>query len=74
MNLRIFGVLFTGPNSAVVLQIWQMSGIEVYLMEFLFDISKVAESGIQSVVSEIVHIRDDHEVSVYVDSFGYAHI
>ena len=51
-----------------------MSGIEAYLMEFLLDISKVAESGIQSVVSEIVHIRDDHEVSVYVDSFGYAHI
>ena len=31
-------------------------------MEFLLDISKVAESGIQSVVSKIVHIRDDNMV------------
>ena len=47
-------------------------------MEFLLDISKVAESGIQSVVSRIVHIRDDHVVSVYiyinVDSFSYAQL
>ena len=47
-------------------------------MEFLLDISKVAASGIQSVVSKIVHIRDDHVVSVYiyinVDSFSYAQL
>ena len=47
-------------------------------MEFLLDISKVAESGIQSVVSRIVHIRDDHVVSVYtyinVDSFSYVQL
>ena len=36
-------------------------------MEFLLDISIVVESEIQGVVSKSVHIRDGHEVSVYVD-------
>ena len=40
-------------------------------MEFPLDILIVVESGIQSVLSKSVHIRDDHVVSVYVDSFGY---